>query len=272
MNSNKIFNNQFKKLKEKQSNIKFDKISNYFLQNLFSILQNKRKLQIIKYNIVIQNILNITINDYKNYFEVFTPIEIEIKPIKNKFGKFINNEGEESYYHIYFNDNKNETKINYISKENSVSKIKIIIDYQVQSFKRLFSYCKCIESIIFKKFNRNNITDMKEMFSNCSFLEKIDFLNFNTQNVIDMSGMFSFCTAIKELNLSKFNFSNVTDLSGMFIGCSSLKELNIPFFNNNELINVNGMFSGCAIDFKKKIRQKYKFVNNKAFDYLYIYQ
>ena len=157
MNSFNIFNNQFKKIKQKQSKIKFDNISNYFLQNLFSILKNKRKLQIIKYNIEIQNILNITIKDYKNYFEAFTPIEIEIKPMKNKFGKFINNEGEESYYHIYFNDNKKETKINYISKENNVSKIKIIIDYQVKSFKRLFSYCKCIESIIFKQFHRNTI-------------------------------------------------------------------------------------------------------------------
>ena len=48
-----------------------------------------------------------------------------------------------------------KTKLN---EEDKVSKINIIIDYQIKSFKYLFSYCKCIESIEFKKFYRNNIT------------------------------------------------------------------------------------------------------------------
>ena len=39
--------------------------------------------------------------------------------------------------------------------EENVSKINIIIDYQIKSFYKLFSYCNCIESIYFKKFNRN---------------------------------------------------------------------------------------------------------------------
>ena len=43
----------------------------------------------------------------------------------------------------------------YIEEEDKVTKIKIIIDYQVKSFKYLFSGCKCIESIKFKKFYRN---------------------------------------------------------------------------------------------------------------------
>ena len=254
-----------------KSNIRFENISYYFLKNLFSILPKNRSLQIIKYNKAIQIALKININDYKNFCEKFTSIEIEIETIKNKFGKFINNEGEEAYYHIYFNDLNQEIKRNYVTKEdNNVTKIKIIIDYQISSFKRLFSYCKLIKSIFFKKFYRNNITDMKEMFSNCSSLETIYFSNCNTINVTDMSGMFSFCSSIKELNLSNFIIENVNDMSGMFIGCSSLKELSLPNFNNN-MINMNGMFSGCASDFKKRIRQKYQFLNTKAFDYLYIY-
>ena len=44
------------------------------------------------------------------------------------------------YYHIYFNDNKEEVKNKYeINKKDKVKKIKIIIDYQVKSFKDLFS-------------------------------------------------------------------------------------------------------------------------------------
>ena len=255
-----------------KSNIKFENISYYFVQKLFDILHKNKALQIIKYNKTIQSILKININDYKYYSEKFTPIEIEIKTIKDKFGKFINNEGNETYFHVYFNNCNQEIKRNYITKEdNNVSKIKIIIDYQINSFNRLFSYCKTIEKISFKKFYRNNITDMKEMFSNCSSLETIYFSNFNTINVTDMSGMFSFCSSIKELNLQNFNTDNVNDMRGMFVGCSSLKELYLPNINNN-IINTEGLFSGCSTDFKNKIRKQYKFLNSKAFDYLYIYQ
>ena len=49
-----------------------------------------------------------------------------------------------------------------------MNKIKIIIDYQIKSFERLFNECKCIEKINFKKFYRNNITNMSCMFSGCS--------------------------------------------------------------------------------------------------------
>ena len=38
-----------------------------------------------------------------------------------------------------------------------IFKNKIIIDYQVKSFKDLFFLCECIESINFKKFYRNNV-------------------------------------------------------------------------------------------------------------------
>ena len=41
----------------------------------------------------------------------------------------------EKYYHIYFNDNKEEIKRNYLDENDNVSKFKIIIDYQVKSFK-----------------------------------------------------------------------------------------------------------------------------------------
>ena len=69
------------------------------------------------------------------------------------------------YYHIYFNDNKEEIKNKYeINKEDKVTKIKIIIDYQVKSLKELFSWCECIESINFKNFYRNNV---KYLFLRC---------------------------------------------------------------------------------------------------------
>ena len=212
----------------------------------------KKKLEIVKYNKRIQNRLNLDVEDYKEYCE----IELEIIPTKGKYGKFINiNENDELYYHIYFNDNKDEIKNKYkiytedgmikheyyheyyIDEEDKVTKIKIIIDYQVKSFKELFFECECIESINFKKFYRNNITDMSYMFYGCSSLKELNLNNFNTNNVINMSCMFDGCSSLKELNLNNFNTDNVTDMSGMFKGCSNQLQLKIEAQNKKFLEN-----------------------------------
>ena len=81
-----------------------------------------------------------------------------------------------------------------IDEEDKVTKIKIIIDYQVKSFKGLFSLCECIESINFKKFYRNNIDNMGDMFYGCSSLKELNLNNFNTNNVTDMRSMFYGCS------------------------------------------------------------------------------
>jgi len=140
--------------------------SRYILSNIYDIISKKRELEIVKYNKRIQNRLNLGVKDYKEYCE----IEVDIIPNKDKYGRYINiDEDDKLYYLIYFNDNKVEIKNKYeIKEEDKVIRIKIIIDYQVKSFEDLFCYCDCIESINFKKFYRNNITDMYGMFSGCS--------------------------------------------------------------------------------------------------------
>ena len=172
------------------------------MRKLYDIMPKKKKLEIVKYNKKEQNRLNLCVKDYKEYSETFTPIEIEIIPTKDKYGRFINiNENDKLYYHIYFNDNKEEIKNKYeIEEEDKVTKIKIIIDYQVKSFKKLFFFCKCIESINFKKFYRNNIIDMSYMFYGCSSLKELNLNNFNTNNVTNMSFMFYGCSSLKKLN------------------------------------------------------------------------
>ena len=129
--------------------------SRYILSKIYDNMTKKKKLQIVKYNKRIQNRLNLDVKDYKECCE----IEIEIIPTKDIYGKFIDiNKNDELYYHIYFNDNKEEIKNKYkIDEEDKVTKIKIIIDYQVKSFYKLVEYCECIESINFKKFRRNNV-------------------------------------------------------------------------------------------------------------------
>ena len=144
--------------------------SDFFLEKLYDNMTKQKKLEIVKYNKKVQNRLDLGVKDYKEYSETFTPIEIEIIPAKDKYGFFFINidVNDELYYHIYFNDNKEEIKkkyitqkyffgetakhIYFISEEDKVTKIKIIIDYQVKSFKELFYKCRCIKSINFKKF------------------------------------------------------------------------------------------------------------------------
>ena len=94
--------------------------SRYILSKIYGIMSQKKKLEIVRYNKKIQNRINLSVKDYKEYSETFTPIEIEIIPIKGKYGEFINiNENDTKYYHIYFNNNKEEVKNQYeIKKKN----------------------------------------------------------------------------------------------------------------------------------------------------------
>ena len=158
--------------------------SRYILSKIYENMTKKKKLEIVKYNKKVQKRLDLGAKDYKEYSETFTPIEIEIIPTKDKYGKFIDiDKKDKLYYHIYFNDNKEEIKNKYkIEEEDKVRKIKIIIDYQVKSFKKLFINCECIESINFKKFYRNNITNMGYMFSRCSSLKLLRFNSFNDEH------------------------------------------------------------------------------------------
>ena len=82
--------------------------SRYILSKIYNNMTIKKKLKIVKYNKRMQNRMNLSIKDYKEYYE---EIEIEIIPTKGKYGKFINiKEKDKLYYHIYFNDNKKEIK------------------------------------------------------------------------------------------------------------------------------------------------------------------
>ena len=98
------------------------------------------------------------VNDYKEYSQLYSSIEIELKITINKYNEFVNIPDEDKeYYHIYFDNSNEEIKRNYLEENEKVKKIKVIIDFQVKSFKRLFYCCRCINSIFFKKFCRTNI-------------------------------------------------------------------------------------------------------------------
>ena len=245
----------------------FNKLRNdYFLQKTFNNLQKKKSLEIVKYNNNNKQRLNLNINDYKKYCETYSSIEIEIIPNDNYCDIFINIKDEDKiYYHIYFNDKKEEVEIYYLGKNNNISKINIIIDYQVQSFKYLFFDGHCISSIYFKKFSRNNITDMSWMFGWCSSLKELNLTNFNTDNVTDMNHMLFKCSSLEKVTIPNFNSTKVTNMSSMFQECYLLKDLDLYNFDTNNVTDMRYMFNGCSKELKNKIKSEYKNIKEEAF-------
>ena len=208
--------------------------SKYILKQITDYLTKNKLLKIINYNKLIQNKLDIGIIDYKKYYK---QIEIKLIPInEDNINYFINIKDEhKSYYHIYFNNDKNEKKQNYFHKNDNITKINIILDNEIASFEKLFYECKCIEKIRFIKYNRNDINNMSDMFSGCSSLKELNLNNFNTINVINMGRMFSECSSLKELNFNNFDTKNITNMDYMFYHCSSIKKL---IFSDKAIIHL----------------------------------
>ena len=98
------------------------------------------------------------------------------------------------FFHIYFNDNKEEIKRNYINKFDKVVKIKIILEYPIKCLDILFRGCKCIKKINFIKFKRNDIKHMPCMFRACSSLEELNLSTFKIHNEISMHKTFWKCS------------------------------------------------------------------------------
>ena len=260
--------------------------SKYIMNQIMSKLQKKKLLEIIHYNKNIQEKIDININNYKNYSETYSKIEIEIIPLKNyKFLKFYNfyfiniPKQDKSYYHIYFNNNKEEINRNYLTKNDKVDKIKIIIDYQVTSFNNLFNSLKIIKSINFIKFSRNNITSMSDMFRGCTSLIDLNLSKLKTDIITDMSYMFYECNSLKNLDLSNFNTQNVTSMERMFQKCTSLKNLELSNFNTNKVIIMEGMFCSCAslikldlsnFDTQNVLNMSYMFLDCSSLVELYV--
>ena len=79
------------KLNENESKPDYKNIKSvYILKLIFNNLHIKKLLEIFRYNKYMQKKVQISIEDYKDYSKIYSQIEIEIIPEKNKYGKFIN--------------------------------------------------------------------------------------------------------------------------------------------------------------------------------------
>ena len=106
--------------------------SKYIIQKILYNLKENKWLKIIKYNKMVQNKLGININNYIKYYS----IEIEIIPIlleeKNTFF-WMADKKNDHHYHIYFNDDTKETRKSFFTKEDNVSKIRLVLDLQIKN-------------------------------------------------------------------------------------------------------------------------------------------
>ena len=129
--------------------------NNLILKIIIQNISQKICLKLFKYSKKFKNKLNIDKKEYKTYLQ----IEVELKLVDkehyyNDEIKFINYIDGRSNYHIYLDNEKNEIQRNYITKEENVSKIKVIIDKNVKKLNGLFSCRDLISEISFIKFNR----------------------------------------------------------------------------------------------------------------------
>ena len=107
MNSTSELNKDKKELNGIEMKDIFKNLKNdYFLLKIFNNLMKKKSLDIIKYNKNIQKRINISIKDYKEYSEIYSSIEIELKLVKNNHDTFIDYHKGRKYFHIYFNNTK----------------------------------------------------------------------------------------------------------------------------------------------------------------------
>ena len=101
------------------------------------------------------------VNDIEDYFGP----KYRVRGYESQKSDFIKIENKyKPYFHFYFDNDEREKKVNYVTSEDNISKIKIIVDYEVKALNKLFYTCSCVYEINFTKFSRNNIKDMSYMF------------------------------------------------------------------------------------------------------------
>ena len=181
----------------------------YVLQKIVFYLCPKSYLIIFKYNKNLREKLEISESNYKKYNQIeidIIPIEIEKNSDKHTIINFFS--VEKTYYHIFIDD-KEIKRRNYLKKKDNAKKIKILIDPEIKSLKRLFYRCEYVKEITFVNFNRSDIIDMSYMFLGCINLENINLNKFKACNVIRMNNMFDGCSKLKQLNVSSFDTSKL---------------------------------------------------------------
>ena len=155
-------------------------------------LQKKIYLKILRHNKILQSRLNITLGSYNEFSQIIFEL-IPVNQLQKEKNYFINPRGNELFFHIYLNENKNELNRFYITEQDNVDIIKVKIDYQFKNIYELFKDCICLKEIKLIQFNRSDFTDMSNMFKGCMWLTNLDINVLKTNYVTNMASMFNGC-------------------------------------------------------------------------------
>ena len=120
------------------------------------------------YNKSLQNKLEINTDNYQEYAEKYTKIEIEIVPYQSVYDSdviYYSNPQYKPFFHTYYNDKENEKGLFFKNRDNEIKKIKVVIHFQVKAIDNLFNSCSGVRIVNFKKFNRKDITSMGKIFN-----------------------------------------------------------------------------------------------------------
>ena len=211
-------------------------IKEYIKKNIY--------LNIICHNKYLQSRLKISNKTYEECSQII----FELIPINQLFKEknyIVNPRGNETLFHIYINESNNEFNRFYITPEDKVNKIKVLIDYKIFSIYELFKDCDCLKEIKLTQFYRKGFNDLSKMFNGCSKLEKLDITLLKTTHVTNMSSMFNGCSSLSKINLKNFDTKNVTKMNFMFNGCTKLQEIyGLENFRTEKVINMEYMFWG----------------------------
>ena len=91
--------------KQKSSKAVLEKLrSDNILRQIFEYMKKNISLEIMRYNKGLQKRLDLTLKDYKKYSLL---IDVELKLVDNKYGRFIHiPNGKKNSFHIYFDNSK----------------------------------------------------------------------------------------------------------------------------------------------------------------------
>ena len=102
---------QIENLNQIKSKNKINMKSCYIMKKIFHNIQKRISLELVKYNINIQKRLNININNYKEFSELYSSIKLEVTSVRNKYESFIDIKKEDKkYFHIYYNNKEGMEK------------------------------------------------------------------------------------------------------------------------------------------------------------------
>ena len=80
-----------------------------------------------------------TVKSKQSIFGLWLIEVIPFMPYQKGTKGFIDIKYDKNYCHVYFNDDTEEIKWNYFTSGDNVQKIKIVLDYRIQSLNGIFS-------------------------------------------------------------------------------------------------------------------------------------